>query len=83
MKKIIWLTLGVVLFAGPVSASTMQSIGKDRVNVRSNPNLNSKVLFQAYLGYPIQINKQQHNWFYCTDWKNNTGWIYKTMVSGT
>ena len=55
--------------------------GKDRVNVRSKPSLTSKILFQAYLGYPIHIEKQNNNWVYVTDWKHAAGWIYKPMVS--
>lgn len=84
MKKFFWLVLIVVLsLAGPTSASTMKSIGKDRVNVHSKPSTNSQVLFQASLGYPIEIEKQQNNWVYFTDWKKNCGWVYKPLVSGT
>jgi SH3-like domain-containing protein len=84
MQRTAWLILAaILLLVGPASASTMKSIGKDRVNVRSNPNRNSAVLFQAYLGYPIQIEKQKRDWVFCTDWKDNTGWIYKPLVSGT
>jgi SH3-like domain-containing protein len=84
MRKFFWLAVISVLFvACPVSASTMKSIGKDRVNVRSKPGLSSEVLFQAYLGYPIEIEKQKNNWVYFTDWKNNSGWVYKPLVSGT
>ena len=84
MRKIICLTVvSVVLLVSSVLASNMQSIGKDRVNVRSKPNINSAVVFEAFLGYPIQIEKQQNNWVYFTDWKNNTGWVYKPLVSRT
>ena len=84
MRKIICLTVvSVVLLVSSVLASNMQSIGKDRVNVRSKPNINSEVVFEASLGYPIQIEKQQNNWVYFTDWKNNTGWVYKPLVSRT
>ncbi len=61
----------------------MQSIGKDRVNVRSKPDLNSEVVFEASLGYPIQIEKQHNNWVYFTDWKDHTGWVYKPLISRT
>jgi SH3-like domain-containing protein len=84
MKRLFWLALIAVLcLAVPASASTMKSIGKDRVNVRSKPDKGSEVLFTAYLGYPIEIEKQQNKWVYFTDWKNNSGWVYKPLVSGT
>jgi uncharacterized protein YgiM (DUF1202 family) len=84
MRKILCLVVvwGVLLTV-PALASTMKSIGKDRVNVRSKPNLRSDVLFQAYLGYPVKIEKRKKDWVYCTDWQNNTGWIYKPLVSNT
>jgi hypothetical protein len=57
----------VVLSISPVLASNMQSIGKDRVNIHSKPNLNSEVVFEAFLGYPIEVEKQKNNWVYFTD----------------
>jgi SH3-like domain-containing protein len=82
MRRILSLAVvwGVLLTV-PALASTMKSIGKDRVNVRSQPNLQSEVVFQAYLGYPIQIEKK--DWVYVTDWQNNTGWVYEPLVSKT
>jgi len=73
----------VMMLVGPVFAATMQSIGKDEVNVRSKPDLNSEVLFELSLGYPIQVEKQQDNWVYFTDWKNQAGWAFKPLVSTT
>ncbi|MBU4355262.1 MAG: SH3 domain-containing protein, partial [Proteobacteria bacterium] len=84
MRKIICLAVAaVVLSVSPVLASSMQSIRKDLVNVRSKPDLNSEVVFQASLGYPVQIEKQQSNWVYCIDWKSQAGWVYKPLVSKT
>jgi SH3-like domain-containing protein len=71
----------VMMMVGSVSAATMQSIGKERVNVRSKPDLYSEVLFEVYFGYPIRVEKQKNNWVYFTDWKNQAGWVYKPMVS--
>jgi SH3-like domain-containing protein len=84
MRKIFCLVLAYsMLLAVPVLASTMKSIGKERVNVRSKPDLTSEVLFQAFQGYPIKIEKQRKNWVYCSDWKDNSGWIYKPLISNT
>jgi SH3-like domain-containing protein len=84
MRKIICLAVAsVVLLVGPVFGSSMQSIRKDSVNVRSNPDLNAEVVFQASLGYPVQIEKQKSDWVYCTDWKSQAGWVYKPLVSKT
>jgi N-acetylmuramoyl-L-alanine amidase len=84
MRKIICLVVASVLLSvSPVLASSMQSIRKDSVNVRSKPDLNSEVVFQASLGYPVQIEKQKRNWVYCIDYKNQAGWIYKPLLSKT
>jgi SH3-like domain-containing protein len=84
MRKIICFTVVWVLFlVCSVLASNMKSIGKERVNVRSKPDLNSEVVSEASLGYPIQIERQQNNWVYFTDWQNNTGWVYKPLISRT
>ena len=84
MRKIFCLVVAsVVLSVSPLLASSMQSIRKDLVNVRSKPALNSEVVFQASLGYPVQIEKQENNWVYCTDYKSQTGWVYKPLLSNT
>jgi SH3-like domain-containing protein len=82
-RKIIFLTLvWLSLLVAPGWSKNM-SIGKDLVNVRSKPDLQAEVIFQASLGYPIEVEKQKNNWLYFRDWKNNAGWVYKPLVSGT
>ena len=58
-----------------------KSIGKDQVNIRSEPSTSSAVLFTAPLGYPIKIQKENGDWVYFRDWQNNTGWVHKPLVS--
>ena len=58
-----------------------KSIGKDQVNIRSGPNLNSKVIFTVPLGYPIKVEKEADNWSFFRDWQNNSGWVYKPLIS--
>ncbi len=56
-------------------------IGKDQVNIRSGPNLKSEVIFRAPLAYPIEIKKEEGEWVFFRDWENNTGWVYKPLIS--
>jgi uncharacterized protein YgiM (DUF1202 family) len=82
MGKTLFLTIAwLTLLLAAAWASTMSSIGKDRVNLRAQPNLQSEVLLQAGLGYPVEIERQQNNWVYCHDWKDNAGWVYKPLLS--
>lgn len=83
MRKFLLGLALVMILVDVASASNMKSISKDRVNVRSKPSLNSEILFQAHMGYPIQVEKQENNWVNFTDWKNQSGWIYKPLVSNT
>jgi SH3-like domain-containing protein len=84
MRKALWFAMAwVLLLVVPVAAVTMGSIGKDRVKVRSKPEVSSVVLFQAYLGYPIKIKQQKNDWVNIIDWKHHTGWVKKSMVSMT
>jgi uncharacterized protein YgiM (DUF1202 family) len=76
--------VGAILVAGPImliAGASAESIGRNDVNIRSGPSLDSPVLFRAPLGYPIQILKQQGNWVYFRDWQDETGWVDKPMVS--
>jgi SH3-like domain-containing protein len=58
-----------------------KSIGKDQVNIREHPDLKSAVLFTAPLGYPIKIKKENGKWLFFYDWQDNSGWVYKSLVS--
>ena len=80
-KAIFLLPLWLGLMLAPAWASTMNSIGKDRVKVHSRPDAKSPVVFQAGLGYPIEIERRQNNWVYCRDWKKKAGWVYQPLVS--
>lgn len=68
----------VLSLAGSIEA---KSIGKDQVNIRSGPDLNSSIVFTAPLGYPIKVEKEANNWSFFHDWQNNTGWVYKPLIS--
>jgi SH3-like domain-containing protein len=84
MGKIFCLVAALLMvLVGSVYAATMQSIAKDQVNVRSKPGINSEVLFEVSLGYPIQVEKEKNNWVYFSDWKKQAGWVFKPLVSKT
>ncbi|MDD2466761.1 MAG: SH3 domain-containing protein [Desulfobulbus sp.] len=69
------------LVLGLAGSLEAKSIGKDQVNIRSAPNLNSKIVFTVPLGYPIKVEKEADNWSFFHDWQNNTGWVYKPLIS--
>lgn len=78
LRTCLLLTPLILALAGSTHG---KSIGKDQVNIREQPNLNSPILFTAPLGYPIEIKKESGKWIYLNDWQNNNGWVYKSLVS--
>lgn len=70
----------LVILTVPLWAS-MASIGKEKVNVRSAPNHEAEVLFQAHLGYPVELSKTKGNWVQIKDWQENVGWIFRPLVN--
>ncbi|MDD3581682.1 MAG: SH3 domain-containing protein [Desulfobacca sp.] len=81
MKKIGFLVLITVTCWVLPAGAKMMSIGKDNVNIRSGPSLQSQVLYQAPLGYPIQVLENKGKWARFTDWEGNSGWIYSPLLS--
>ncbi len=75
-----FLVTWLIILIAPVWASTA-SIKKDKVNVRSAPSLKSDVLFQAHLGYPVEIAQTKGKWVKIKDWQNNVGWVYRPLIS--
>ena len=73
---IAWL----IILTVPLWGSTA-SIDKDKVNVRSTPSLKADVLFQAHLGYPVELKKTQGEWVQIEDWQGNVGWVYKPLIN--
>ncbi len=73
MKNTFFLTATwLILLMVPAWASTA-SIGQDKVNVRKAPSLKSEVVFQAHLGYPVELEKTQGDWVQIKDWQDKTG----------
>ncbi len=81
MQRIFFVALIISsLIVVPCWGNTMKSIGKEKVNIRNGPGLNNEVLFQAHLGYPLQIEKRKGDWVYFKDWMGNTGWVYRPLL---
>lgn len=78
LRACVLLPALLLALAAPASG---KSIGKDQVNVRALPDLKSAILYTAPLAYPVEIKKEQGKWVYCLDWLNNSGWIYKSLIS--
>lgn len=78
LRNCLLFTPLILAMAGP---ATGKSIGKDQINIREQPNVNSTILFAAPLGYPIEIVEENGEWVRFSDWQNNNGWVYKPLVA--
>ena len=75
------MLLASLLLASAVSAAEFVSVVKDGVNIRSGPNTESAVLFQAPGGYPLEVVGRQGQWLNVSDFENEKGWVSASLVS--
>ena len=81
MKNIFFLTATwLIILMVPAFASTA-SIGQDKVNVRTSPNLKAEILFQAHLGYPVELAGTKGEWVKIKDWQDKVGWVYRPLIN--
>ncbi len=77
------LCLGLVfaLFLATSAHAEMVSIAGDKVNMRSGPGEQHAILWEIRKGYPLKIIARQGKWLKVRDFENDTGWVYKPLVS--
>ncbi len=69
--------------AGATLAAEYVSVVKDGVNLRSGPDTKYETLFQLPSGYPLKVLARQGKWIKVSDFENDKGWIYGSLVSKT
>ncbi len=59
------------------------SLKSNDSNIRIGPSKNYPILIKfVFKNYPIQIIDEYQNWRKIIDFKNNTGWIHKSLIKG-
>jgi uncharacterized protein YgiM (DUF1202 family) len=81
MKNTFFLTATWLIILMVPAWASAACIGQDKVNVRKAPNLKSEVVFQAHLGYPVELEKAKGKWVLIKDWQDKTGWVYSSLVN--
>ena len=74
--SVIFLTLGTGL-----SKAEMLSIAKDGVNLRSGPGTKYEIKWEYGEGFPLRVVSKKGDWYRVKDFENDTGWIYKSLLS--
>jgi len=75
IAALLLLTLPVTVFA----AQTV-SVKKNNVNVRTGPGKKFQVSMVLPQDYPLKVIETKGNWLKITDFENDTGWIYSSLV---
>lgn len=75
------LTCGaMLLFGAPALNAETLSVLKDGTNVRTGPSTKDQVAMELFQGYPLKVLEKKGDWIKVSDFENDTGWIYKTLV---
>jgi len=75
-----------LLVAVPVFCLAGQrvSVSVDSANVRTGPGTEHEIVWKGVeKHYPLLILDQAGSWYYVKDFENDTGWIFKKLVSKT
>ena len=75
------VALFIVSLAATGLAAEYVSVKKDGVNMRSGPNTTSKVIWQVFKSFPLEVIKREGKWAYVVDFEGDKGWIYETLIS--
>ncbi len=82
--RVCFLTAALaIMLSGVASAAEFVSVVKDGVNLRSGPATSHEVLFQLPAGYPLKVLSRDKKWIKVSDYENDKGWIYASLVSKT
>lgn len=73
--------LFILSLAAAGSAAEYVSVKKDGVNIRSGPNTKSKVIWQVFESFPLEIIKRDGKWAQVVDFEGDKGWIYESLIS--
>ena len=67
----------------PVAGFTAEyvSVKKDAVNIRSGASTKSKVVWQVFESFPLQVIKRDGKWLNVVDFEGDKGWIYDTLIT--
>ncbi len=57
------------------------SVAKDDVNLRSGPDTKYSVIYELPQGYPLKVLTRKGQWIKVSDFENDQGWIFSSLVS--
>lgn len=82
MKRLFLAVVFLLCLVGVAQAKMVSVVG-EMVNMRSGPGKNYSVVWELGKGYPLKIVTTKGHWLKVTDFENDTGWVYKSLVGRT
>ncbi len=81
LRKIALVSLAALfMFPALCNAQTV-SVQKETVNVRTGPGKGFPVAMELFKGYPLKVNEKKGDWLKISDFENDSGWIFSSLVA--
>ncbi len=75
----------LLIFSALIAVSAMAAdyvcVNNDGVNLRSAPDIKATILYELPAGYPLKVLKRKGKWLKVSDFENDKGWIFSSLVS--
>ena len=79
--KHLFLFLIFLLILTNLASAKMMSVADPKVNLRSGPSVKKQILWEFGKGFPLQVVATKGNWYKVTDFENDSGWVYRKLLS--
>ncbi|MFY3383547.1 SH3 domain-containing protein [Paracidovorax sp. MALMAid1276] len=79
------LLVALALAAGAAStaAREMVSVARPEINMRAGAGTRHQTLWSLSQGFPLEVTGRSGKWLKVRDFENDTGWVYRPLVSKT
>lgn len=64
-------------------AREMVSVARTEINMREGASTKHTTLWALSRGFPLEVTGRKGNWLRVRDFENDTGWVYRPLVSKT
>lgn len=59
----------------------MVSVAGEKVHLRKGPSTRYSIIWELGKGFPLKVIGSRGKWYKVSDFENDVGWIYKSLVS--
>jgi len=82
MHKAVFHTASLFLLLPSLALGAQDvSVTTDGANVRTGPGTDFPVYMELFQGYPLKVLETKGDWLKISDFENDSGWIYSSLVA--